>query len=71
MEAAKVLKVVLREMCQYGYAWRNDWRDFDGRRLRNQLEELEEWAEQALKSPDDLDYLEGTKFYDCRGGVRH
>lgn len=63
MKAEDVLKIVLREMVAYGYAWRNDWSDFDGRWLRNQLDGIEEWAANALASKEDSDYTDGTDFY--------
>ena len=62
MEAEKVLQIVCREMTQIGYGWRGDWSDFDGRRLRDQLDDLDSWAEKALTSEIDLDYTEGTEF---------
>ena len=66
MEAKDVLVIVLREMTAYGYGWRNDWSDFDGRHLRNQLNDLEEWATFALIAPGQTDYNKGSEFYESR-----
>jgi len=67
MNAEKVLDIVLREMQAYAYGWRCDWSDFDGRHLRDQLNDLAIWAEGALtEEVVDGDYIEGTKFYEGR-----
>ena len=62
----EVLKVVLREMCAYGEAWRLDWSDFDGRQLLRQLDSLAEWAERALSDPTVGEYSDGTLFLDAQ-----
>jgi len=62
VEALEVLKIVLREMTAYGYGWRNDWSNFDGRHLRDQLNDLETWAKQALLSKEPSDFDKGTTF---------
>ena len=63
MNSDEVLRIVLREMCEYGSGWRLDWSSFDGRYLRDQLDELALWAERALKSDEILNYDAGTKFH--------
>jgi len=55
-------------MTAYGYGWRGDWSDFDGRFLRDQLNELADWAEMALDSKEVLDYEKGTKFREWKYG---
>ena len=62
MDAKKVLDIVLREMTAIGAGWRADWNGFDGRTLRDQLNDLANWAGLALKSQDDIGYTEGTDF---------
>ena len=62
MEAVKVLEVVIREMRAYGWGWRNDWSQFDGRLLRDQLCALSAWARKAIAGEITEEYLDGTKF---------
>jgi hypothetical protein len=63
VDAEKVLDIVLREMAAIGAGWRADWKGFDGRTLRHQLNNLANWARFALhSSDDDLDCTEGTEF---------
>lgn len=62
MKADKVLEIVLREMTAYGIAYRTDWSEFDGRTLRDQLDDIEKWAKKALDSNDEIGYTEGTDF---------
>ena len=57
-----ILKIVLREMKAIGEGWRMDWSDFDGRTLRDQLNNLAEWAETG----DDPDYTSGSEFLKAR-----
>ena len=57
MDPEDVLKVVLREMRAIGSGWRADWSGFDGRTLRNQLDDLARWAERPTQ-----DYTQGTEF---------
>ena len=59
---SEVLAIVLREMKAIGYGWRYDWNFFDGKTLRDQLYNLADWAEEALKSDTPKDYTEGTNF---------
>ena len=47
-----ILDIVLREMRAVGAAWRMDWSDFDGRTLRDQLNDIAEWAERARTRGD-------------------
>ncbi len=69
METEKILAIVLREMTAYGYGWRLDWNDFDGRTLRNQLNSLNAWATDALDGETDDEYTDGTRFCETQGGA--
>ena len=62
MECKKVLEIVLREMKAYGRGWRNDWSEFDGRYLRNQLNELALWAVDTLAGENDKEFIGGSVF---------
>ena len=57
MRDKEVLEVVLREMTAIGHGWRASWADFDGRTLRDQLNDIAKWA----KNPDG-DYTKGSDF---------
>lgn len=58
MTEKEILAVVLREMTQYGFAWRSNWNDFDGRTLRSQLNGIANWAKNPVG-----DYQNGSDFY--------
>ena len=62
MKPEVVLSVVLREMTAVGHGWRHDWSDFDGRTLRDQLNRIRKWAEHAVTSEGESDFLEGSEF---------
>ena len=66
MEPKEVLEVVLREMMAYAYAWRNDWSDFDGKTLRDQLADVVKWAGDALRGTTNVEYKRGSEFYSDR-----
>ena len=59
-----ILDTVLREMRAYGAAWRIDWSHFDGRTLRDQLDDLAAWAEKAQGEAEAFErgYTEGSAF---------
>ena len=61
MKAEKILKIVRREICAIGESWRMDWSDFDGRTLHDQLYEISDFIDTAIKSEIDVDFTEGTE----------
>lgn len=62
MNKERILKVVLREMTAYGKGYRCDWFGFDGRMLRDQLNEIEYWAQCMLNDEDPTEIKEETDF---------
>jgi hypothetical protein len=48
METRTEIEIVLGAVGALGESWRGDWRDFDGRSLRSQLDELVGLARRAL-----------------------
>ena len=62
LSTERVLEITLREMQAIGQAWRLDWSDFDGRVLRNQLNDLSDWAEKAARDDTRSEYIAGSEF---------
>jgi len=58
----RALQIVIREMRCYGSGWRADWSDFDGRTLRDQLDELAIWATEYASGERDDEYTDGSEF---------
>ena len=63
MDDQQILHVVLREMQAIGSGWRNNWSEFDGRWLRDQLDAIAVWAWKAREDPSTPEYTAGTEFY--------
>lgn len=70
MKPEEILAIVLREMVAYGQGWRQDWSDFDGRTLHNQLNSLASWANDVRaplpQGSQYLEFVDGTTFRDGR-----
>lgn len=54
------LKIVARELSALGQYYRNDWSDFDGRTLRDQLQGIAIW----MAIPDTDDYTHFSDLLD-------
>jgi len=62
MTDREILEVVLREMTAYGRRWRSNWSGFDGRTLRDQLNGIANWANNAIETREKSDFVKGTDF---------
>lgn len=51
-------QILIRELTSLGSYWRNDWSDFDGRTLRNQLGHITRWYADDNNESDFTDFTE-------------
>ncbi len=68
MEKEQILMVVKREMCSLGEYYRNDWSDFDGRTLRNQLDILGGWATDAENGKTNEEFTAYSEMFEQQVG---
>ena len=65
MSKTEILK---REISALGQYYRNDWSDFDGRTLRDELDSIMEWFTDETKTEEDLIKFE-AKLKDRFGAI--